>query len=425
MRFCLNAISKNVIVFATCLALTTVFSGCKPDEADLPQKPIIKGATSNTCSEATVTLSTSSIGSVYYLWKKDGTAIKGQTKATLVVSESGTYTVAGVNEDGTGMFSDPHKVTIIIFPPPKAEFTYKDDLDFFTLTSTSKGDIADYQWKISRNPEVRILNPKANSTALELPSVATTVDVSLTVTNIGGSSTVTQSIELPPLTFYRKYGLGRDFFKEVSNNVDYEWYLDQKNTGRFWNSNCGPTCVTMAIKWTNRDFAKTPEDARSAYHPEGGWWYTNNITDYLKDNNTAHFVSSLTHVNNLINQLDNGNIVILCLDMYYVRMRLEQPEWRIDKFYLAETKGWGHFIVVKGYKMVDDIVWFEVYDPWSQGIAYNDGTLKGLDRYYRGDEILQATNVWWEYMIVINNPANPSVSLQAIDPSTIVHRRGR
>ncbi len=419
----ISVVRKNVIAIAICMTLTTVYSGCTLEEAELPEKPTITGAIINTNPETTVTLTASAKGATSFLWKRDGMTINGQSTSSLIVSVSGSYTVAGINKSGRGILSDPHYVTIV--NPPIAGFTYTDNLDVFYLASTSTGEITDYQWHVSGDQQVRIVSPKAKITALELPSVTTTVEVSLTVTNNWGTSTASQNIELPPLTFYRKYGLGRDPVNEASNNVDYVWYMDQQNTGVYWSDNCGPTCATMAIKWVNRYFTKTPEDARNAYLPEGGWWYTSNIIDYLSDNNTAHYVAALVQLSDLVSKLDNGNIVTLCLDMYYVRSLSGNPEWRIDKFYTTNAVGWGHFIIVKGYKKVDDIVWLEVYDPWSLGQKYNDGTLKGLDRYYRSEDILRATYEWWSNMIVIDNPANPAIRLQAIDPSTIVHQRGR
>lgn len=418
----IRVVGKNVLAIAICMALTTMYSRCTPEEAELPEKPTITGAIINTKPDSTVTLTASAKGATSFLWKKDGMTFNGQNTSTLIVSVSGSYTVAGINKSGRGILSEPHNVTIV--NPPIASFTYMDNLDVFYLTCTSTGEITDYQWYISGDQQVRILNPKARITALELPSVTTTVEVSLTVTNNWGTSTASHNIELPPLTFYRKYGLGRDPVNEVSNNVDYVWYIDQQNTGIYSDANCGPTCATMAIKWANRYFTKTLEDARNAYRSSGGPWYTSDITNYLSDNNIAHYVAAFVQLSDLVSKLDNGNIVILCLDIYYVREHLGKSEWRIDKFYSTYAKDSGHCIIVKGYKKVDDIVWFEVYDPASWGRKYNDGTLKGLDRYYRSEDILYAT-YWWSNMIVIENPANPTIRLQAIDPSTIVHQRGR
>ena len=225
---------------------------------------------------------------------------------------------------------------------------------------------------------------------------------------------------------YGLWGLGNHLTEERSNNVNYEWYIDQGNTGTHSKVNCGPACVTMAIKWSNPNFTKTTEDARNRYHPNGGWWYTSDITNYLNDNHTSHYVSSLANTTSLINQLKDGNIAILCLDIYYVRYHTKAPEWRVDKFYSTTSPKSGHFIVVKGYKIVDGQIWFEVYDPWSLNVRYQDGSLKGRNRYYRSEDIIKATNVWWEYMIVVNNPANPVAhSKQAIDPATIIHQWGR
>ena len=311
--------------------------------------------------------------------------------------------------------------------PLISSFTYKDEIDFFSLTSTSTGEISDYKWHISGNQQTILLNPTEKSITLELPTEATTVNVSLTVQNNERSSTSSQNIDLPQLTFNRQFGLGRNTNYELSNNVDYVWYIDQLNTGQHYLANCGPACVTMAIKWADPFFPKTAEDARNTYLPEGGLWGTYTIIDYLSVNYTDYFVTTLTEISHLTNQLDCGNIAILCIDMFYVRNHTNngRSEWRIDKFYNISGENAGHFIVVKGYKIVDRIVWFEVYDPASMGARYYDGTLKGLDRYYRGEDIMRATNVWWPYMIVISNPAMLSVRSQAIDPSIIVHQLGR
>jgi hypothetical protein len=51
-------------------------------------------------------------------------------------------------------------------------------------------------------------------------------------------------------------------------------------------------------------------------------------------------------------ELDKGNIAILCLDMYFIRDETK-GRWHVDKFYPTANTGWGHFIVVKGYRMVD------------------------------------------------------------------------
>jgi len=180
------------------------------------------------------------------------------------------------------------------------------------------------------------------------------------------------------------WGLGGFQKVNLSNNRDYAWYFDQANTGIHSNNNCGPTVTTMACLWSNADFIKTPEDAREAYRSDGGWWYTDDISNYLTDNNITHYYINLSDNiagtrEIIVDELEEGNIVLLCLDMYYIP-RQSKAEWRVDKFYYTDAKDWGHFILAKGYKIVDGEVLLEFYDPNSWNQKYNDGTFKGKDR---------------------------------------------
>ena len=54
----------------------------------------------------------------------------------------------------------------------------------------------------------------------------------------------------------------------------------------------------------------------------------------------------------------------------------------------------GHFLVVKGYRELDNEFYFEVYDPAHGSYAYTDGTLIGKNRYYRFEDIYNATSTW-------------------------------
>lgn len=225
------------------------------------------------------------------------------------------------------------------------------------------------------------------------------------------------------------WGLGGFQSHSFSKNRDYSWYLDQGNTGEHAGVNCGPTSTTMAAKWSDEFFTGSPEDAREAYRPDGGWWYTSDISNYLDDNNIPHSFISLGNTSTstwdiVTSQLDDGNICILCLDMYYVRSVVEN-EWRVDKFYNTNSRDWGHFIIVKGYKIVDGKSYFEIYDPYCWGKTYIDGSLKGKDRYYRSDDIFTATNIWWNNTIVVSTKGVKSTIQGALDISEILHQRGR
>jgi len=184
-------------------------------------------------------------------------------------------------------------------------------------------------------------------------------------------------------------GLGINLTDEHSNNANYEWYIDQFTTGQYASINCGPSCITMAIKWANPSFAKEAVDAREAYGSTGGGWPIGYITSYLYDNSISYttVTAENANANYLKNQLKLGRIAIIALDAYYIQRHYGNTEGRTDKFYATAFSPWPHYIIAKGYKVVDQILWFEVYDPYSWNEKYEDGTLKGRDRYYRSGDI--------------------------------------
>lgn len=218
--------------------------------------------------------------------------------------------------------------------------------------------------------------------------------------------------------------MGAEQTAEVSNNVDYDWYIDQANTGQYSGINCGPASTTMSIKWANPNFTRTAEDARNFYLPDlTGWWYTSDIVNYLNYYEVNNFILSLNSgIGELTRELDAGNIAILCLDMYYITYQ-EKERWRVDKFYTTDNTGWGHFIVAKGYKIVDEELYIEVYDPNNYSNTYADGTLKGKDRYYRANDISNSAEIWWNYAIVVSK--DEVKSSKGLDPNTITHNKGK
>ena len=205
-------------------------------------------------------------------------------------------------------------------------------------------------------------------------------------------------------SYSQGWGLGGFVDTANSSNRIYPWYFDQLTTGFDSLDNCGPTVVTMACKWTDSAFSKTPEDARKAYEPSGGWWSTQDIYSYLLDNNvTCAIVNLPATVEDtkefLKKQIDVHQIVILNIDMNYIRQSTSD-DYHVDKFY-STTPNWGHFFIVKGYKVVDGEIFFEIYDPNSWGQRYPDGSFKGEDRYYRAEDVFGAASIWWQFAYII------------------------
>ena len=98
--------------------------------------------------------------------------------------------------------------------------------------------------------------------------------------------------------------------------------------------------------------------------------------------------------------IDAGELVIVCLSMSYIsKNETGDSETRVDKYYSGTM---GHFLLIKGYKVVDGELFFECNDPWGLGLTYEDGTPVGANRYYRAEELALSGN--HNYYAVIEQP---------------------
>jgi hypothetical protein len=212
---------------------------------------------------------------------------------------------------------------------------------------------------------------------------------------------------LEKTSVYESYGMGKFLQSQKSLNRSYSYYFDQYNTGIHQYINCGPTVTAMAMHWGDSTYRELPEYVRGQIRPEGGWWYTSDIYAFLRQQGlTPNYVplpktyTEKMYTQRLMEVLDAGYLAVLCLDMHYIRKNatLEQ---KTNRFYDAAAPGWGHFLLVKGYRELDNAVWFEIHDPYSIGMHYADGKLKGENRFYSPAELKKATDIWWEYLITV------------------------
>lgn len=224
-------------------------------------------------------------------------------------------------------------------------------------------------------------------------------------------------------TLNESLGLGKYETEYIHNDREYEWYIDQYDTGAYNYENCGPSSVTMAIKWADSSFDKTAEDARNTYRSEGGWWYTYDIANYLDKYNVKNWITEDIKESSMKKELNNGNIMILCIDSNYITYNPNKEE-HVGRHY---EFGGGHFIVIKGYKVVDDKTYFEVYDPNSWNEVYENGTKKGKDRYYSSEDVINSMENWWPYMIVVSdkNSGGYGEETNRVDINKIIHSSGK
>ena len=292
-----------------------------------------------------------------------------------------TYSIEGQNTQ-VNITSAPHKISITF---PDSVTSAANLIADFTLSPGCKATI---------NNTEQISGVSRND-----------YNASFTYTLSASSSSVSNwTVTSANNSYSQDWGLGNFIEEKQSNDRAYSWYLDQLNTGFDSIDNCGPTAVTMVCKWADSTFTKTPQDARMSYESSGGWWFTSDIDNYLTDNGITHGIIPLSQTAEgtkqiLKKQIDLNQLVILCIDMNYIRLS-NNENYRTDKFY-PTTPGFGHFFIVKGYTEVDNEMYFQVYDPNSWGQKNSDGSLKGKDRFYRYEDVFDASNNWWPYAFAI------------------------
>lgn len=213
--------------------------------------------------------------------------------------------------------------------------------------------------------------------------------------NLEQSSLIEENLE--------EWFAGEELHKYAGSNKAYDWYIDQGDTGEHSFVNCGPSSTVMAMKWLEKDYEETVEEAREEQLMSGGWWYTSNISQYFDDRDVeySHMMLELGDMEKAIEDLkgviDDEKIAILCVDMGYIAKESD-ASLRINRFYDYDD---GHFLIVKGYAEIDDVVYFEMYDPNTWGMVYEDETPMGKDRYYLAEELIDAAVNWYEFAIVI------------------------
>ncbi|MCY6355160.1 SH3 domain-containing protein [Clostridium sp. ZS2-4] len=286
----------------------------------------------------------------------------------------------------------------------------------------SKGDVLPVKVELSEDSRSILVNPPVGGYKL---GQGYTLTIGTNIKSLSGA----QLKESKELSFGinkildEALGLGKYETEYIHNDREYEWYIDQYETGTYNYENCGPSSVTMAIKWADSSFDKTAQDARNTYRSEGGWWYTYDIINYLDKYNIKNWTSEDIKESSMKKELNNGNIMMLCIDSNYITYNSNE-EQHVGRHYGV---GGGHFIVVKGYKVVDDKTYFEVYDPNSWNEVYENGTKKGKNRYYSSEDVIESMEKWWPYMIVVSdkNSGGYGERTKGVNINEIIHSSGK
>lgn len=183
--------------------------------------------------------------------------------------------------------------------------------------------------------------------------------------------------------------------KELSraNNRDYDWYMDQAHTGEWSDGNCGPTSVAMVMKWLDETTEVTGESVRNEDPNDGDWWNTNMIEDYFRRHKVSVKEDIYLKPEVITDMIDEGRVVLVCIVMSEIKPNLDPDTSNKGRFYGFDG---GHFLLIKGYKVEDGILYYEVYDPNNWDQTYSEsGEPMGKDRLYPAHEMEGALKNWW------------------------------
>ena len=197
------------------------------------------------------------------------------------------------------------------------------------------------------------------------------------------------------------WGLGTKLTKSVSNNKDYDWYVDQYATGRNAIKNCGPSVVAMVANWQDEKLNLKVNDIVDKYIPDeslyaGADFLT--LYNWMEDYKLNPTWLKNATIDSMIKEIDKGNILLIGVDLQFLKYNSSLIE-RVGKPWDAMGS---HYVIIKGYKEVDGKLYFEVYDPVSSYRKYNDGQLIGKDRYYDTEELMSAIKVYYTDVIIVS-----------------------
>lgn len=235
--------------------------------------------------------------------------------------------------------------------------------------------------------------------------------VLMTVSNADYTQKQRWRINVTNNDYTTTYGMGSFLSDGCSNYTGSpdSFYFQQQHTGTYSSENCGPACAAMACKWISPSYTGTVEQARNtAIHSSvdgGTWWFPRDIWNYINVHAPRNSfglewwdftgASYQGYVNTIVNKLKKeGCIAISCLNMSNVREQtVTDKGYRSDCYYKGTQ---GHFLLIKGYRIVDGVVWLEINDPWGLDLKYDDGTPYGASRFYRALEVASSIdwNVW-------------------------------
>ncbi|MCM1992325.1 Ig-like domain-containing protein [Oceanirhabdus seepicola] len=210
---------------------------------------------------------------------------------------------------------------------------------------------------------------------------------------------INQKFTVEKIKLDKSLGLGTYESDRKSIDTNYEWYIDQGNTGEYSENNSGPAVAVMAKKWLNKDLDISVKRSREIYYPGGDEWFLVTLIDFFNEFSVPASVSENVNKDDIKKQIDDDNIVIAYIDPKYIPYETDEDS-HVNRYKLQVKK---HYIIIKGYIVVDDKLYYEVYDPYNFGSVYKDGKPKGKDRFYYEEDLINSIKNTWDNIVIISS----------------------
>lgn len=203
-----------------------------------------------------------------------------------------------------------------------------------------------------------------------------------------------------------QYGMGRILTASRSNEGvrGKAIYLEQHDSQTYPDNNCAPACAAMAVLWAHDRVPTsfmTVEFARNFFTDGKINWTPEKVqtfvSTYAAATATAEFEKLPFHYNDsdmpqryaewLMEKIDEGKILVTPTATKFHTLNMNMPEQHTNRYY---TNEFDHSLLYKGYRVVDGVTYIEVFDPWSKGYTYADGSFMGENRYYLASDLAKS-----------------------------------
>ncbi len=162
-------------------------------------------------------------------------------------------------------------------------------------------------------------------------------------------------------------------------------------------SNCGPIAALMLSNYFKKTASSPNLLAKISYARKisqvnknsNRWWRIGDVKKYFSHEKIKHKSVTFQNKYTITNQLDKNGIVLINVNMNNLSRGKEIGK---PYFTFPFPGGWGHFLVIVGYKKVGNKLLFEVHDSYVRN---------GNNRLYDADEIQFALNRYNPEILIV------------------------